>query len=120
MNMTKALLMCMPDIYQTWHETHIKGPWLGGASIAGNCSEHEVYVADLVLKRNDVRGGVKEAIAKTTPQVVGLSAMTFHPNSSKNCGLYKKELSQNTNCSRRISRNSIKRRNSRIRRRASL
>ena len=75
--MTKALLMCMPDIYQTWHETHIKGPWLGGASIAGNCPGHEVYVADLVLKRRNVRGGVEEAIEKTSPQVVGLSAMTF-------------------------------------------
>lgn len=89
--MTKALLMCMPDIYQTWHETHIKGPWLGGASIAGNCSEHEVYVADLVLKRNDVRGGVKEAIAKTTPQVVGLSAMTFQfPTAVRIAGYIKK------------------------------
>lgn len=75
--MTRALLMCMPDIYQSWNPTHIVGPWLGGASIAGNCSKHDVYVADLVLKRNDVRRGIKEAICRTTPEEVGLSAMTF-------------------------------------------
>ncbi len=75
--MTRALLMCMPDIYQSWHETHIKGPWIGGASIAGNCLNHEVYVADLVLKRKNVRGGIDEAISMINPEIIGLSAMTF-------------------------------------------
>ena len=67
----------MPDIYQTWNPTHILGPWLGGASIAGNCEGHEVYVGDLVLKRDDVKTGIDEAIRITEPQVIGLSAMTF-------------------------------------------
>ena len=75
--MARALLMCMPDIYQSWHELHIKGPWIGGASIAGNCPEHEVYVADLVLKRKDVKAGIDEAINLTEPREIGLSAMTF-------------------------------------------
>jgi len=75
--MTKALLMGMPDMYPRWHEFDINGPWLGGASIAGNSPKHEVYVADLVLKRKDVRGGVDEAITETNPEVIGLSAMTF-------------------------------------------
>lgn len=48
--MARALLFSMPDIYQSWHELHIKGPWLGGASLAANAPNHEVYVADLVLK----------------------------------------------------------------------
>ena len=69
--------MCMPDIYQSWHELHIKGPWIGGASIAGNCPNHKVYVADLVLKRKDVKKAVDEAIEKTAPEIIGLSAMTF-------------------------------------------
>ena len=54
--------MSMPDIFQSWHELHVKGPWLGGPVIAGNCPGHEVYVADLVLKRNDLRSGIKEAV----------------------------------------------------------
>jgi radical SAM superfamily enzyme YgiQ (UPF0313 family) len=76
-NLVRALLMCMPDIYQTWHAFHIIGPWIGGASLAGNCPDHKVYVADLVLKRSNVREGIKEAIEQTDPQIIGLSAMTF-------------------------------------------
>lgn len=80
--------MCMPDIYQSWHETHIKGPWTGGASIAGNCPNHEVYVADLVLKRKDVRGGVDEAVSMTNPDRIGLSAMSFQYPSAVRIGKY--------------------------------
>lgn len=69
--------MCMPDIYQSWHELHILGPWLGGASLAANAPNHGVYVADLVLKRKDVKKGVDEAISEVNPELVGLSAMTF-------------------------------------------
>ena len=75
--MVRALLMCMPDIYQPWHAFHIKGPWIGGASIAGNCPGHEVYVADLILKRLNIQNGIKEAIDVADPQIIGLSAMTF-------------------------------------------
>lgn len=75
--MTRTLLMCMPDIYQTWSELHIIGPSLGLTSIAANSPNHEVYSADLVLKRNDVKEGIKEAIEITNPQIIGLSAMTF-------------------------------------------
>jgi anaerobic magnesium-protoporphyrin IX monomethyl ester cyclase len=75
--MARALLMCMPDIYQTWHEFHIQGPWLGGTLIAGNCSNHEVFVADLVLKRKDIKSAIDESIALTKPDRIGLSAMTF-------------------------------------------
>ena len=82
--MTKVLLMCMPDIYPSWGPTHVLGPWLGGASIAGNCDGHEVYVGDLVLKRDNVRAGIDEAIRTTKPHVIGLSAMTFqYPTACK-------------------------------------
>jgi anaerobic magnesium-protoporphyrin IX monomethyl ester cyclase len=81
---TKVLLMCMPDIYPSWGPTHVLGPWLGGASIAGNCDGHEVYVGDLVLKRDNVRAGIDEAIRTTKPHVIGLSAMTFqYPTACK-------------------------------------
>ncbi len=75
--MIKVLIMCMPDIYQTWNPTHVLAPWLGGASIAGNCRGHEVNVGDLVLKRDNLKVGIDEAIRITKPQVIGLSAMTF-------------------------------------------
>jgi radical SAM superfamily enzyme YgiQ (UPF0313 family) len=92
--MVRALLMCMPDIYQPWHAFHIKGPWLGGASIAGNCPDHKVYVADLVLKRSNIRKGIKEAIDLTDPQIIGLSAMTFqYPTAVKIANHIKKTYS---------------------------
>lgn len=89
--MTRVLLLCMPDIYQSWHELHIKGPWLGGASIAGNCLKHEVYVADLVLKRKDVKKGIDEAINSTNPEIIGLSAMTFQYPTSVRIAQYIKK-----------------------------
>ena len=75
--MARALLMAMPDIYQSWNPTLIVGPWVGGASLSANSPNHDVYVADLILKRRDVRAGIREAIERTNPQVVGLNAMTF-------------------------------------------
>ena len=92
--MMRTLLMCMPDIYQAWHELHIKGPWVGGASIEGNCQNHDIYVADLILKRDYVIGGIKEAIETTSPQIIGLSAMTFqYPTAVKVARHIKKEYS---------------------------
>jgi anaerobic magnesium-protoporphyrin IX monomethyl ester cyclase len=89
--MSRVLLMCMPDIYQPWHAFHIKGPWIGGASIAANCPNHEVYVADLLLKRSNIQKGIKEAIDLADPQVIGLSAMTFqYPTAVKIAGHIKK------------------------------
>ena len=73
----KALLLSMPDIYPHWDPLHIKGPNLGLASIAGNCPEHKVYVGDLILKRNNVTNAIEKAIKQYSPNVIGLSAMTF-------------------------------------------
>ena len=65
--MARALLMAMPDIYQSWNPTLIVGPWVGGASLSANSPNHDVYVADLILKRRDVRAGIREAIERTNP-----------------------------------------------------
>ena len=75
--MTRALILTMPDIYQTWHENHILGPTLAGPSLAANAPNHDIYSADLILRRKDVRAGVEEALAIVNPEFVGLSAMTF-------------------------------------------
>jgi hypothetical protein len=61
--------MSMPDIYQSWTPAHILGAWLGGVSIAGNCEGHKVYIGDLVLKRDNIRAGIDEAIKITKPQI---------------------------------------------------
>jgi hypothetical protein len=46
------------------------------SSIAGNIEGHNVYVADLILRRI-VAETVKELITEYQPDVVGLTAMSF-------------------------------------------
>lgn len=72
-----VLLFSMPDIYPEWLPCDVKGPSLALASIAGNCPNHQVLVGDLILKRNNVKGAITQAIRKHQPQIIGLSAMTF-------------------------------------------
>ncbi|UCH96467.1 MAG: cobalamin-dependent protein [Candidatus Aminicenantes bacterium] len=77
------LLMSMPDISCGYPNDLITPPNLGLASIAGNLDKkHTVKIADLVLKRKNVKRAVVEAIRKTKPDVVGLSAMSFQYNTS--------------------------------------
>jgi len=68
-------------------------PSIGLASMAANCPDHEVYIGDLVLKRRDVKGAIHGAIKKYSPDVVGLSAMTFQfPTLIKIARYIKKEF----------------------------
>lgn len=77
------LLMSMPDITSGYPNDLISAPNLALNSIAGNLDKkHNVKIADLVLKRKNVKKAVVEAIRKTKPDVVGLSAMTFQYNTA--------------------------------------
>jgi radical SAM superfamily enzyme YgiQ (UPF0313 family) len=73
----RALLFSMPDIYPSWEPFVIRMPNLALASIAGNSPNHEVFAADLILKRKNVKKAIRSAIKKTNPDIIGLSAMTF-------------------------------------------
>lgn len=68
----------MPDIHPFFRTWKAMTPSLALSSIAGNIDKrHFVAIADLVLKRKNVRGAVQDAVRKTEPDVVGLSAMSF-------------------------------------------
>ena len=72
------LLMSMPDIFPFHRTNNIQCPNLALASIAGNLdSRHKVEIANLILKRKNVKRAVEKALKKTNPDLVGLSAMTF-------------------------------------------
>ncbi len=75
----KVLLFSMPDVTPiVIHEQAIHMPNLGIACVAGNVDDdHDVYVVDLVRKRNRVKKYVTAALKKIRPAVVGLSAMTW-------------------------------------------
>ncbi|MCK5058022.1 MAG: B12-binding domain-containing radical SAM protein [Candidatus Aminicenantes bacterium] len=77
------LLMAMPDIIFGYPDKLVTPPNLALSSLAGNLDkEHTVRTADLVLKRKDVKGAVVEALTKTNPDIVGLSAMAFQYHSA--------------------------------------
>ncbi|TVM02802.1 MAG: B12-binding domain-containing radical SAM protein [Candidatus Brocadia sp. WS118] len=71
------LLMSMPDCAPHFNARRWRAPNLAISSIAGNIVGHNVYIADLILRRERITETVKELIAKYCPNVVGLTAMSF-------------------------------------------
>jgi len=69
--------MSMPDCAPHFNARRWRAPNLAISSIAGNIVGHNVYIADLILRRERITETVKELIAKYCPNVVGLTAMSF-------------------------------------------
>ena len=70
--------MSMPDTAPYTAKREWEAPSLGIASIAGNLDpRHQVWLADLVVRRWSVAASVRRALRKYRPDIVGLSAMTF-------------------------------------------
>jgi radical SAM superfamily enzyme YgiQ (UPF0313 family) len=76
------VLMSMPDVHVYNRGGAWQGPYLGIASIAAHLEGHNVVVADLILKRRNVKRAVLRLLQKYRPQIVGLSAMTFQYHSA--------------------------------------
>ena len=75
----KVVLISMPDVVPIIiHEMAIHMPNHGIACIGGNIDDHhEVYLIDLVRKRNHLAGYLKKTLEKIRPGLIGLSAMTW-------------------------------------------
>jgi len=75
----KILLMSMPDAAAIiMHESAFHMPNIGIASLGANIDAgHQVYIADLIRKRGNVREFVTRTLLKIRPDVVGLSAMAW-------------------------------------------
>lgn len=73
-----VLLISMPDCVPYFDAKWTKPPSLAMASIAGNIdSHHNVYIADLILKRDKIKDIIPELIHTYNPDVVGMGAMSF-------------------------------------------
>ncbi len=72
-----ALLFSMPDVMPMFSPDAWRLPNLGTASVAANTSDHEVYCADLIARRENVPAAVREAMERVQPRLVGLTAMSF-------------------------------------------
>jgi anaerobic magnesium-protoporphyrin IX monomethyl ester cyclase len=74
----KVLLLSMPDSFEHMAPVAIRMPNGALTSLAGNVdSHHSVAVADLILAQSRVRETVERLLCEHTPDVVGLSVMTF-------------------------------------------
>lgn len=79
----KVLLLSMPDCAPHFNPRRWKPPNLALTSIAGNIVGHEAFIADLILKRDNVEEAVIGLLEKYQPSVVGLTAMSFQFSSAK-------------------------------------
>lgn len=73
----RILLLSMPDVVPQFNAKTWRAPSLAMSTIAGNLEGHEVYIADLVLKRANLRKAINDIIIKYRPELIGLSAMSF-------------------------------------------
>src|SRR6186997_2693407 len=72
------LRLSMPDSFEHMPPVAIRMPNGALTSLAGNLDpHHHVAVADLILVRDRVLGTVEQLLRQHTPDVVGLSVMTF-------------------------------------------
>jgi radical SAM superfamily enzyme YgiQ (UPF0313 family) len=79
-----VLLLSMPDSFEHTPSITMRMPNGALVSLAGNLdAHHRVAVADLVLAQHDVPGTVARLVRDTTPDVVGLSVMTFQRHTAR-------------------------------------
>jgi radical SAM superfamily enzyme YgiQ (UPF0313 family) len=74
----KVLLLSMPDSFEHMAPVTVRMPNGALTSLAGNVDpHHDVAVADLILVQGRVRETVERLLRERSPDVVGLSVMTF-------------------------------------------
>ena len=72
------LLISMPDSFEHMPTVGIRMPNGALSSLAGNLDpHHRVAVADLILAQGEVRTTVERLVRERSPDLVGLSVMTF-------------------------------------------
>jgi radical SAM superfamily enzyme YgiQ (UPF0313 family) len=72
------LLLSMPDSFEHMAPVAIRIPNGALASLAGNVDRHHrVAIADLILAQGRIGPTIAQLLADHTPDVVGLSVMTF-------------------------------------------
>jgi radical SAM superfamily enzyme YgiQ (UPF0313 family) len=79
-----VLLLSMPDSFEHMASITVRMPNGALSSLAGNVDpHHRTAVADLILARGRVRETVERLLGEWTPDVVGLSVMTFQRRTAR-------------------------------------
>jgi radical SAM superfamily enzyme YgiQ (UPF0313 family) len=80
----RILLLSMPDSFEHTPTIAIRMPNGALASLAGNVDpHHEVAIADLVLVQSSVKRTIEQLMRTLSPDVVGLSVMTFQRTTAR-------------------------------------
>jgi radical SAM superfamily enzyme YgiQ (UPF0313 family) len=80
----RILLLSMPDSFEHTPTLAVRMPNGALASLAGNVDpHHQVAIADLVLAQSSVQQTVTRLIHELTPDLVGLSVMTFQRGTAR-------------------------------------
>jgi radical SAM superfamily enzyme YgiQ (UPF0313 family) len=80
----RILLLSMPDSFEHTPALAIRMPNGALASLAGNVdAHHQVAIADLILAQDAIRPTIERLIRDLTPDVVGLSVMTFQRSTAR-------------------------------------
>jgi radical SAM superfamily enzyme YgiQ (UPF0313 family) len=79
-----VLLLSMPDSFEHMSSITVRMPNGALSSLAGNVDpHHRVAVADLILAQKTVAETVRSLVREHSPDVVGLSVMTFQRRTAK-------------------------------------
>jgi radical SAM superfamily enzyme YgiQ (UPF0313 family) len=79
-----VLLLSMPDSFEHMPSVVIRMPNGALSSLAGNLgAHHRVVVADLILAQQQVRRTIERLVREFSPDIVGLSVMTFQRRTAK-------------------------------------
>jgi anaerobic magnesium-protoporphyrin IX monomethyl ester cyclase len=79
-----VLLLSMPDSFEHMSSITVRMPNGALSSLAGNVdAHHQVAVADLILAQKKVAETVRALVHEHSPEVVGLSVMTFQRRTAK-------------------------------------
>jgi radical SAM superfamily enzyme YgiQ (UPF0313 family) len=79
-----VLLLSMPDSFEHMYSGAIRMPNGALSSLAGNLdSHHRVAVADLILRQGRVRETVERLLDEWSPDLVGLSVMSFQRRTAR-------------------------------------
>ncbi|HUE85122.1 MAG TPA: radical SAM protein [Vicinamibacterales bacterium] len=80
----QILLLSMPDSFEHTPTIAMRMPNGALASLAGNLDgHHRVATADLVLAQTDVRSTIVRLVSELSPDIVGLSVMTFQRETAR-------------------------------------
>lgn len=84
----------MPDTVPQFTSKTWRAPNLAISSIAGNTENHDVLLADLVLKRDRLKDTILDLLKDYEPDVIGLSAMSFQFATAKKIARLIKDASK--------------------------